>query len=110
MLYGKADMIPMPRPVAEVCAVAKRDLNPGETLDQIGEFSYRAWIMTTGEAAAARASPCGLLTGAKVTAPIKKGELITKANAQVPAESRIAALRARQDAMLAGQKPELVRA
>ena len=33
VLYGKADMVPMPRPVAEVCAVAKRDLQPGDTLD-----------------------------------------------------------------------------
>jgi predicted homoserine dehydrogenase-like protein len=40
------------------------------------------------------------LTGAKVTAPIKKGDLITSANAAVPANSKIAALRARQDAML----------
>jgi predicted homoserine dehydrogenase-like protein len=110
VLYGKADMIPMPRPVAEVCAVAKRDLAVGETLDQIGEFCYRAWIMTTQEAIAAEAIPCGLLTGAKVTAPIKKGELITRSNAQVPADSRLAALRARQDAMLAGTTPELVRA
>ena len=100
VLYGKADMVPMPRPVAEVCAVAKKDLQPGDTLDQIGEYCYRAWIMTSGEARSAGAIPCGLLTGAKVTAAIKKGELITKVNATVPAGSKIAILRARQDAML----------
>ena len=100
VLYGKADMVPMPRPVAEVCAVAKRDLQVGETLDQIGEYCYRAWIMTVPEAQAAQAIPCGLLQGAKVTAPIPKGQLITRANTAVPAGSRIAALRARQDAML----------
>lgn len=100
VLYGKADMMPMARPVAEVCAVAKKDMQPGEILDQIGEYSYRAWIMTTGEARDAQAIPCGLLTGAKVTAPIRKGELITYANASVPEDSRIAALRARQDDML----------
>jgi predicted homoserine dehydrogenase-like protein len=100
VLYGKADMVPMPRPVAEVCAVAKRDLEPGGTLDQIGEYCYRAWIMRSQEARSAGAIPCGLLTGAKVTALIKKGELITKANAAIPADSKIAILRARQDAML----------
>jgi predicted homoserine dehydrogenase-like protein len=100
VLYGKADMVPMPKPVAEVCAVAKRDLQPGDTLDQIGEYCYRAWIMTSVEARSAGAIPCGLLTDAKVTIPIKKGELITKANAAVPANSKIAVLRARQDAML----------
>ncbi len=100
VLYGKADMVPMARPVAEVCAVAKKDLAVGDTLDQIGEYCYRAWIMEAGEARAAAAIPCGLLTGAKVTAPIAKGGLITTANAAVPADSRIAVLRARQDKML----------
>ena len=100
VLYGKADMVPMARPVAEVCAVAKKDMAVGETLDQIGEYCYRAWIMTAALARSAGALPCGLLTGAKVTAPIKKGDLITRANTTVPATSKIAALRARQDAML----------
>ena len=100
VLYGKADMVPMPRPVAEVCAVAKKDMAVGETLDQIGEYCYRAWIMTSTEARVAGAIPCGLLTGARVTAPIKKGDLITRANTAVPANSKIAALRAKQDAML----------
>ncbi len=100
VLYGKADMVPMARPVAEVCALAKKDMAVGETLDQIGEYCYRAWIMTVPEARSAGAIPCGLLTGAKVTAPIKKGDLITRANTSVPANSKIAILRARQDAML----------
>ena len=100
VLYRKADMVPMPRPVAEVCAVAKRDLQPGEVLDQIGEYCYRAWILTVPEARAAGAIPCGLLAGARATAPVRKGELITRANTAVPADSKIAALRARQDAML----------
>ncbi|MEM8823202.1 MAG: homoserine dehydrogenase [Pseudomonadota bacterium] len=100
VLYGKTDMAPLRRPVAEVCAVAKRDLKPGETLDQIGEYCYRAWIMEAAEARQADAIPCGLLTGCTVTAPIAKGALITHANTQIPADSQIAALRARQDAML----------
>jgi predicted homoserine dehydrogenase-like protein len=108
VLYGKPDMVPMPRPVAEVCAVAKRDLRPGDTLDQIGEFCYRAWIMTADEARMGEAIPCGLLQGAKVTAPIAKGQLITRRNAAVPATSRIAALRARQDAMLGYQVADAV--
>lgn len=102
VLYGKPDMVPLPRPVAEVCAVAKRDMKPGDKLDQIGEYCYRAWIMTAEEARAGRAIPCGLLAGGTVTAPISKGELITTLNAKPAAGSRIAALRARQDEMLYG--------
>ena len=63
VLYGKADMVPLAKPVAEVCAVAKKDLKPGDRLDAIGEYCYRAWIMTAGEARAAGAIPCGLLQG-----------------------------------------------
>nr|WP_309402666.1 NAD(P)H-dependent oxidoreductase [Aminobacter niigataensis]WMD00564.1 NAD(P)H-dependent oxidoreductase [Aminobacter niigataensis] len=100
VLYGKADMVPLAKPVADVCAVAKKDLAPGDALDAIGEYTYRAWIMTAGEARAAKAIPCGLLQGGTVTAPIKKGELITTANASVAPGSKIAELRARQDRLV----------
>ncbi|MXN54327.1 homoserine dehydrogenase [Shinella sp. AETb1-6] len=103
VLYGKADMVPLSTPVAEVCAVAKKDLKPGDTLDAIGEYTYRAWIMTAGEARSSKAIPCGMLQHGTVTAPIKKGELITYANAAVVAGSKIAALRARQDALVYGK-------
>ncbi|MHA1567151.1 MAG: NAD(P)H-dependent oxidoreductase [Alphaproteobacteria bacterium] len=100
VLYGKADMVPLATPTAEVCAVAKRDLKQGDRLDAIGEYSYRAWIMTAPEAHTAQAIPCGLLEKGEVTAPIKKGELITALNAAPPANSKIAELRARQDKLV----------
>lgn len=103
VLYGRPDMVPLSRPVAEVCAVAKKDLKPGDRLDAIGEYCYRAWIMKAGEARIAGAVPCGLLQGGSVTAPIRKGELITYTNAAVKPGSRIAALRARQDALIGEQ-------
>lgn len=107
VLYGTADMAPLERPVAEVCALAKRDLAPGETLGNIGEDAYRAWVMEFAEARAAEAVPCGLLAGARVMGPVRKGELITRGNARVADGSRIAALRALQDAMLsAGERPD----
>ena len=102
VLYGKPDMVPLAKPVAEVCAVAKKDLKPGDTLDAIGEYCYRAWIMTAAEARAAGAIPCGLLHGAKVTKAIAKGQLITTANTAVPPGSKIAELRARQDKLVYG--------
>ena len=105
VLDGKADMVPLERPVAEVCALAKRDIAAGETLDQIGETAYRAWAMTAEDARARRALPCGLLAGGRATAAIPKGELITADRVTIPSDSRIAALRARQDAMLGYASP-----
>ena len=93
-------MVPMSKPVAEVCALAKKDLQPGDTLDQIGEYTYRAWVMAKEEAEAAAAIPCGLLESATVTSPIAKGDLITYQNSKVADGSKIAELRAKQDAMI----------
>jgi len=102
VLYGTADMQPLDRPSAEVCAVAKKDLKPGDRLDAIGEYTYRAWIMTYDEARHAKGVPCGLLEGGKVTKPVKRGELLTSDNVAVDAASGIVALRKRQDDLLHG--------
>jgi predicted homoserine dehydrogenase-like protein len=102
VLYKTADMQPLDVPTSEVCAVAKKDLVPGERLDAIGEYTYRAWILTVEDAVAGKAIPCGLLENGKVTKPIKKGELLTYANCAVDATAGIVALRQKQDDMLKG--------
>ncbi|MEO7224150.1 MAG: homoserine dehydrogenase, partial [Devosia sp.] len=100
MLYGKPDMVPLPTPVAEVCAVAKRDLAVGETFDAIGETCYRSFTLTAVDARAQQAVPVGLLEGGKVTASVKKGELLTRANSAPDSSTRLFALRQKQDQML----------
>jgi predicted homoserine dehydrogenase-like protein len=100
MLQGKPDMVPLPVPVAEVCAVAKRDLAVGETFDAIGETCYRSFTLTAVDARAQQALPVGLLEGGKVTAPVRKGELLTRANAAPDETTRLFALRRKQDEML----------
>lgn len=104
VLYGRADMAPIAKPSAEVCALAKRDLKPGDKLDAIGEYTYRAWAMTAEDARSQRAVPCGLLEQATVLHPISKGDLITYANTAVDAGSRIVELRRRQDVMVYGEQ------
>ncbi|RCL03979.1 MAG: putative homoserine dehydrogenase [Candidatus Tokpelaia sp. JSC189] len=100
MLYGKPDMVPLEKPVAEVCAIAKKNLRPGDTLDFIGLYTYRAWTMTIEDARAANALPCGLLEGATITDPISKGDLITTQNTTIKPGQWIAELRARQDTII----------
>ena len=99
MLYGKPDMVPLPNPVAEVCAVAKRDLAVGETFDAIGETCYRSFILTIGDAREKLAVPVGRLDGGKGIAPVKKGVLLTRRNAAPDQSTRLYALRQRQDQM-----------
>ncbi|MEQ8295397.1 MAG: NAD(P)H-dependent oxidoreductase [Nitratireductor sp.] len=100
MLTGKPDMVPLPRPVAEVCALAKRDLAAGEIFDAIGETCYRSFTMTVTDARAKKAVPVGLLEGGKVLKPVRKGELLTTENAAPDPNTRLFALRRRQDQML----------
>jgi predicted homoserine dehydrogenase-like protein len=100
VLYGEAEMFPLTRPMAEVCARAKRDLNPGETLDAIGETSYRSFAMRADEARAADCWPVGLLHGGRVAKPIAKGELITRSAVELPLDTPLMQMRLALEAML----------
>ncbi|MEN0000927.1 MAG: homoserine dehydrogenase [Pseudomonadota bacterium] len=100
MATGRPDMVPLRQPVAEVCAVAKRDIAKGEKLDAVGQYCYRSWTMTRAEALQKNAMPCGLLENGTALKDIKKGELMTRDNSAPMAGSLIADLRARQDALL----------
>ena len=102
VLYRVADMVPLRTPSSEVCALAKRDLNVGDKLDAIGEYTYRAWIMTVAEAAKTNAVSCGILEGGNVIKPIKRGELLTAANVEVDRKARIYELKEMQNKMLKG--------
>jgi predicted homoserine dehydrogenase-like protein len=101
VLGPESHMRPRPVPVAEVGCLAKRDLEPGETLDAIGEYAYRGWAMTRADAQASRALPIGLAQGAKVTARIAKGDLLTYDAVSPDPSLEIVRVRRAQDAMLA---------
>ncbi len=99
MLYGKADMVPLSKPVAEVCAIAKRDMQVGESLDAIGETCYRSFIMKVEDANEKSCLPVGLLEGGKVLKAIKKGELITSQNATPDKSTKLFEMRMKQNLM-----------
>lgn len=104
MLNKKADMQPMKMPVAEVCALAKKDLYPGDKLDFMGLYTYRAWTMTQKEAKQQQAIPCGLLENAEIIAPIEKNELITQKNVRINETQWIAKLRREQEKLIMGEQ------
>ena len=100
VLYGQSHMRPLPVPVAEVGAVAKRDLAPGEVLDAIGEYCYRGFALTRADADASGALPLGLAQGAKVSRRIARGERLTYANCTPNEGLRIVQVRREQDEMM----------
>jgi len=97
VLYGTADMQPLDHPVAETAARAKRDLEPGTVLGRIGEYDYRGWSMRWAEARKARLLPIGLAERARVTRPIRKGELLSHDNCAVDESLTIVRLRRELD-------------
>lgn len=102
VLHGRVDMRALARPSAEVSALAKKDLAVGERLDAIGEYCYRAFTLEYEAARAAGAMPIGLIENGTVTKPIRKGELLTRANVAPLAGSKIVELRRLQDVMVHG--------
>ncbi|MGE0766181.1 MAG: NAD(P)H-dependent oxidoreductase [Hyphomicrobiaceae bacterium] len=101
-IHGESHMHAMPVPVADVGCVAKCDLKPGDELGRIGEYLYRGFALTRTDARARNALPIGLAQGARITQPVRKGELITSAAVEIPAGSEIARVRRLQDQMAAG--------
>ena len=78
-------------PVVEVCAVAKRDLKAGETLDDYGEYMTYGEAVSADEMSSGRLLPEGLVEGCVLRRDIKQDELITYATSSFLAEgSRIA--------------------
>jgi predicted homoserine dehydrogenase-like protein len=80
VLHRRPDIEPLDEPVAEVVAVAKRDLKPGDVLGRIGEYDYRGWAMTWKEARRLTALPIGLVEAGRVSKPVKTGEYLTAEN------------------------------
>ena len=100
VIFNQSHMRPLPVPTSEVGCVAKRDLAAGETLDAIGEYGYRGFALSRADAQARKALPIGLAQGATMTRSVRKGELITLADATPDERLKIVEVRRAQDAMI----------
>ncbi len=86
---------------SEVVCTAKRDIEPGVTLDGIGGPDWYGKLMTYPEARAMRAVPIGIGAGAVVDWPIAKGATITEDDVTVDESTFVARLCRLQDALYA---------
>lgn len=96
-INGLADMAPQDHLVAEVMTFAKCDLEAGRKLDRIGGYCYYGLADTREAARKANALPLGLAQGAVLKRAIKKGEMITLDDVEMP-DSILWRLRQLQDA------------
>jgi predicted homoserine dehydrogenase-like protein len=77
VLFRDSVVPPLAGPVVEVCAVAKRDLNAGEVLDDYGMYMTYGEAINANEMSERRYLPEGLVEGCRLKRDIKKDEVIT---------------------------------
>jgi predicted homoserine dehydrogenase-like protein len=92
-------LVPLDHPVAEAFAVAKRDLAPGEVLDDFGGYTYYGSMDRADQARAAKALPLGLAPGAKIREPVRSEEIITWEAVELDEASTVVQLRRQQDVL-----------
>ena len=97
-VYGEPTIVSRRTPSAEVVAVAKRDLAPGEKLGGIGSADYYGGVYPVSEAE--EMLPLGLAAGARVTRPVQRGSVVPRAGVETAEGSFVVELRRLQDATL----------
>ncbi len=96
-LYRQATLVPLEYPVAEVMAVAKRDLHPGERLDEFGGYTFYGVMDRAETARGLNALPAGLAPSAQVVRAVKAGEIITWLDVRLDETRDVVRLRRQQD-------------
>jgi predicted homoserine dehydrogenase-like protein len=96
VLFRDSVAKPLGGPVVEVCAVAKRALTAGETLDDYGMFMTYGEAVNADEMSQKRYLPEGLVLGCKLKRNVKKDDVITYDDVELPPGRLADRLRAEQ--------------
>jgi predicted homoserine dehydrogenase-like protein len=96
VLFGDEVAPPLGGPAVEVCAVAKRDLQKGEVLDEYGMYTTYGEAVNAEEMSAGRYLPEGLVEGCRLIRDIAKDEVLTYDAVELPPGRLADQLRAEQ--------------
>jgi predicted homoserine dehydrogenase-like protein len=96
-LHQEVWLAPLDEPIAEVMTIAKRDLKPGEILDEFGGYTSYGLIDQFSEAQRLNALPMGLGPGAKVARPVSANQIVTWGDVTLDENSTVVKLRREQD-------------
>ncbi len=111
VIQGKSTMAPLEKLTAEVVAVAKTDLEPGRALERIGGRTHYCMTTRHDHAVSINALPVGVAKDAVLTRLVKKGEVITYDDIDLPEGLVVIRLRELQDAWMNNEieSPDLLR-
>jgi len=90
---------------AEVGAVAKRDLAPGEVIDGVGGSMVAGLIDDSADFRRDGLVPLGVLAGARLVKDVQVGTLVTTDDVELDQTSTIVALRRLQDSLVTSNSP-----
>jgi len=99
VLFDDAALAPLDAPRVGVVATAKRDLDAGQTIDELGGFDSYGEAENMGVIAQERLLPMGLAAGARLRRPVKKDQTLTFADVEIPAGRTIDTAYAEMEAM-----------
>lgn len=94
---------PLGGPVVEVCAVAKRNLLAGETLDDYGMFMTYGEAVSADEMSSERYLPEGLVAGCTLKRDVAMDEVLTYGDVELPPGRLADRLRGEQYARFRGE-------
>jgi len=103
VLFRDSVAKPLGGPVVEVCAVAKRGLKAGETLDDYGMYMTYGEAVNAAEMSRERYLPEGLVEGCRLKRDIAKDAVLTYDDVILPPDRLADRLRAEQYARFRGE-------
>jgi predicted homoserine dehydrogenase-like protein len=98
-LFHEPWLVPLDRPVVDVMTVAKKDLAPGDVLDEFGGYAFHGTMDRAEEAKKLDALPVGLAPGARVVKAVRKGAVVAWSDVRLDESSTVVKLRRQQDAL-----------
>jgi predicted homoserine dehydrogenase-like protein len=101
VLFQDAALAPIAGPVCDVITAAKRDLKTGEMLDGIGGFTCYGLLENSEVCQAENLLPMGLSQGCRLKRDIRRDEVITYDDVELPEGRLCDRLRAEQTAHFA---------
>jgi predicted homoserine dehydrogenase-like protein len=98
-IHRQTTLVPLDRPVADVMTIAKRDLKPGERLDEFGGYTFYGRNDRAEVVRGLNGLPVGLAPGAVMTRAVAAGEVVTWDAVKLDESQIVVQLRRRQDAL-----------
>jgi len=103
VLFRDSVAKPLGGPIVEVCAVAKRDLKAGETLDDYGMYMTYGEAVNADEMCGRRYLPEGLVEGCYLKRDVAKDTVLTYDDVELPPGRLADRLRAEQYRVFRGE-------